>query len=157
MTTQKFTFRSEQEILEAAKEIVLKRLNPPQSTAYFTDPAHVSDYLLLNFEQQPHEQLGALFLTSKHQLIKYEILFNGGINSAQVYPRTIAQKALKYNCASIVLFHNHPSLSSAEPSQADRDLTDRLVKTLQLIDVKVLDHFIISGKLTFSMASHQMI
>lgn len=155
--TNKYTFKTEQELIDAAIEIVTNRLNIPQGSESFTDPSHVAEYLLLNFEQQKHEQFGVIFLTSKHKIIKDEIIFNGGINSAQVYPRTVAQKALEYNSSCVVLYHNHPSLSSAEPSQADRDLTTRLIKTLQLIDVKVLDHFILSGKETFSMASHQMI
>lgn len=153
--TKAFTFNSEDEILEAAKDIVLKRLNlaGPET---FTDPAHVSDYLILNFKQQEHEQFGALFLDSKHKLIKNEVMFNGGINSAQVYPRVVAQSGLRHNAAAVIFYHNHPS-GDVQPSQADRDLTVRLVKALQLIDVKVLDHFVVGGKETFSMASHQMI
>lgn len=156
MTTQNFNFKSEQEVLDAAKEIILERLNLAKGPQHFTDPAHVSDYLVHNFEQQNFEQFGVLFLNSKHKLISNEILFNGGINSAQVYPRVVAQKALENNAAAVIFYHNHPS-GDVQPSQADRDLTVRLVKSLQLIDVKVLDHFIVGGTETFSMASHQMI
>ncbi len=141
--------------LQAAGELVKRALNEQWHESHsFTDPAHVNDYLLNNFEACEHERFACLLLNSKHRLLRFDYLFNGGINSAQVYPRTVAQHCLKYNAAAIIFAH-HPS-GDVQPSQADRDLTVRLVKTLKLIDVKVLDHFIIGRQQTFSMASHQM-
>jgi len=155
MTNNIFTFKSEDEIILAAKDIIDKQLNLAISDNKFCDPQSVSNYLILNFKQQKHEQFGAIFLNSANKIIKDEILFNGSINSAQVYPRTVAQKALKYNAAAIVFYHNH--FTNTEPSESDKNLTTVLIKTLKLIDVKVLDHFIVCGKNTFSFASHQLI
>ncbi len=143
--------------LQAAGELVKRAINEQwHESQSFTDPAHVNDYLLNNFECCEYERFACLLLNSKHRLLRFDYLFNGGINSAQVYPRVVAQHCLRYNAAAIIFAHNHPS-GDVQPSQADRDLTVRLVKTLQLIDVKVLDHFIIGHQQTFSMASHQMI
>lgn len=154
--TNKYVFKTEQDVIDAAKQIILDRMGDHTNNPKFTDPAHANDYLITHFEQQKYEQFGVLFLTSKHNLIADEILFNGGINSAQIYPRVVAQRALELNSSAIIAYHNHPS-GDIQPSQADRDLTARLVKTLQLIDVKVLDHFVVGANQTFSMASHQMI
>jgi len=143
--------------LQAAGELVKRAINEQWHESHsFTDPAHVNDYLLNNFEACEYERFACLLLNSKHRLLRFDYLFNGGINSAQVYPRVVAQHCLRHNAAAIIFAHNHPS-GDVQPSQADRDLTVRLVKTLQLIDVKVLDHFIIGHQQTFSMASHQMI
>ncbi len=143
--------------LKAASELVKRAINEgfdPQTV--FSDPKVVEIFLLANFENTQHEQFGALFLNSKNQLIKFKYLFSGSINSAQVYPRTVAQYCLKYNAAAIIFAHNHPS-GDTQPSQSDVNLTVQLKKTLQLIDVKVLDHFVVGINQTFSMASNQMI
>jgi len=143
--------------LKAASELVKRAINEGfDCHAVFSDPQVVESFLLANFNCSPHEKFAALFLNSKNQLIKFECLFNGSINSAQVYPRTVAQHCLKYNAAAVIFAHNHPS-GDTEPSQSDINLTLHLKKALALVDVKVLDHFIVGNNKTFSMAVNQMI
>ena len=89
----------------------------------------------------------ALWLDSQNRLITQEILFNGTLQQSSVYPREVVKKALFHNAAAVILAHNHPS-GLAEPSQADKQLTQILKETLALIDVKVLDHFIVAGTQT---------
>ncbi len=142
---------------QAASELVKRAINQGfNAQTCFTDPNLVNQFLLANFEQAKHEKFAGLFLNSKNHLIKFDYLFNGSINSAQVYPRTVAQYCLKHNAAAVIFAHNHPS-GDIQPSDSDIKLTLLLKKTLALIDVKVLDHFVVGANQTFSMASHQMI
>jgi DNA repair protein RadC len=143
--------------LQAASELVKRAINEGlHHKQTFNDPLIVERFLLANFNHAKHERFAAMFLNSKNQLITFEYLFDGSINSAQVYPRTVAQFCLKHNAAAIIFAHNHPS-GDITPSQSDINLTVQLQKTLRLIDVKVLDHFVVGKSQTFSMASHQMI
>lgn len=143
--------------LQAASELVRRAINEGlREKKTFNDPKVVESFLLANFTHTKHERFAALFLNSKNQLITFEYLFDGSINSAQVYPRTVAQSCLKHNAAAVIFAHNHPS-GDITPSQSDINLTIQLQKTLGLIDVKVLDHFVVGKSQTFSMASHQMI
>ena len=142
---------------QAVSELVKRAINEGfNGHTSFADPEAVDRFLMANFETADHERFAALFLNSKNHLLKFEFLFNGSINSAQVYPRTVAQYCLKYNAAAIIFAHNHPS-GDTRPSQSDIKLTARLKQTLALIDVKVLDHFIVGADHTFSMAANQMI
>lgn len=142
---------------QAASELVKRAINQGfDAKTCFTEPAVVDQFLLANFEPSQHERFAGLFLNSKNHLIKFEYLFNGSINSAQVYPRTVAQYCLKLNAAAVIFAHNHPS-GDTQPSESDIALTWQLKKTLALIDVKVLDHFVVGVNQTFSMAGHQMI
>lgn len=100
--------------------------------------------LWLNDSKQEH--FGVLFLTSQHSLIKAEILFNGTIDSASVYPRVIAQKCLEYGAAAVILAHNHPSGVST-PSQADINITERIKKALGLLDIATLDHLVVGNEI----------
>jgi DNA repair protein RadC len=143
--------------LQAASELVKRAINEGlQQKNAFNDPELVNQFLCANFSQSKHERFAALFLNSKNQLISFQYLFDGSINSAQVYPRTVAQQCLKHNAAAVIFAHNHPS-GDIKPSQSDINLTIQLQKTLQLIDVRVLDHFVVGKNQTFSMAAHQMI
>ena len=143
--------------LQAASELVKRAINQGFDTqTCFTEPTVVDRFLLANFEAAQHEKFAGLFLNSKNHLIKFEYLFNGSINSAQVYPRTVAQYCLKHNAAAVIFAHNHPS-GDTQPSESDIKLTQQLKQTLALIDVKVLDHFVVGMNRTFSMAAHQMI
>lgn len=142
---------------QAASELVKRAINQGfNAQTCFTEPTVVDQFLLANFEYSKHERFAGLFLNSKNHLIKFDYLFNGSINSAQVYPRTVAQYCLKHNAAAVIFAHNHPS-GDIQPSESDIALTLQLKKTLALIDVKVLDHFVIGINQTFSMAGHQMI
>lgn len=143
--------------LQATSELTRRALNEGlDAGARFNDPQVVHQYLLNNFSASRHERFAGLFLNSKNQLLRFDFLFEGSINSAQVYPRTVAQHCLKVNAAAVIFAHNHPS-GDVSPSKADVQLTRRLSEVLALIDVRVLDHFIVGHNQTFSMAAHQMI
>jgi DNA repair protein RadC len=105
----------------------------------------VKNYLQSRLQSYPQEVFACLFLDNKHRLIKYEEMFRGTIDSSTVHPREVVRRALHYNAAAIVLAHNHPS-GVAEPSQSDQLITDRLKQALQLIDVRLLDHFIVGDE-----------
>ncbi|MDO8941063.1 MAG: DNA repair protein RadC [Methylicorpusculum sp.] len=115
---------------------------PDQSRAYFK-------IKLGNLE---HEVFSCLFLTNQHQIIVYEEMFRGTIDSASVYPREVVKTALERNAAAVILAHNHPS-GISEPSCADQAITEKLKAALALIDVRVLDHLII-GRTIYSFAEH---
>jgi len=104
--------------------------------------ADVKNYLKSRLQQYPFEVFSCLFLDNKHRVIAYEELFRGTIDSASVHPREVVRRVLAQNAAAIVLAHNHPS-GIAEPSQSDKLITQKLKQALELIDVRVLDHFIV--------------
>lgn len=114
-------------------------------------PQQVRDYLKARLRHEPHEIFGCLFLDTRHRVLAFEALFHGTIDGASVYPRQVVKRALAHNAAAVILTHNHPS-GIAEPSQADRLLTTRLKDVLALVDVRVLDHFIVGDGEPLSMA-----
>lgn len=117
----------------------------------FTSPEAVEAYLVAHFRHLPHEVFACLFLDTKNQLITMEELSQGTLDSASVYPREVLKAALKHNAAAVILVHNHPS-GIAEASSSDIHLTQRLSKALSLVDIRVLDHFIVGEEVVSSMA-----
>ena len=109
-----------------------------------TSPTAVRDYLRLQLGGLGHEAFWALWLDAQHRLMASDALFSGTLTQTSVYPREVVKCALARNAAAVIFAHNHPS-GVAEPSAADRLLTDELRKALVLVDVKVLDHFIVAG------------
>lgn len=107
-----------------------------------TSPGAVKEFLRAKLKDEEHEVFAILYLDNKNRVLKYEALFSGTIDGAMIYPRVVLKKVIDSKAASVILAHNHPS-GNADPSQADIAITDRLKKALALIDVKVLDHFII--------------
>lgn len=114
-------------------------------------PDAVRDYLRLHFAEQEHESFVGLLLDAQHRLVAIHDLFRGTLTQTSVYPREVVKVALKENAACVIFAHNHPS-GIAEPSQADRNLTQALKSALALVDVKVLDHFIVAGSAVVSFA-----
>ena len=108
--------------------------------------ADVRNYLKSRLQHYPFEVFSCLFLDNKHRVIKYEELFRGTIDGASVHPREVVRRVLHHNAAAIILAHNHPS-GIAEPSQSDIQITNRLKQALEMIDVRVLDHFIIGDEM----------
>ena len=100
---------------------------------------------------QPNEVFAVLFLNNQHEMIRFEHLFNGTINSAQVHLREIVRRCLKYNAAALIVGHNHPS-GISEPSQSDIAITRDLKKALQLIDVRLLDHLVVGDPVVSSFS-----
>ena len=117
----------------------------------FVSPNATRTYLQLQCEDYRSEVFGCLFLDSRHRIVEYAELFQGTLDSATVHPRVVVQRALKANAGAIVAFHNHPS-GVAEPSQADRALTRRLVDALALVDIRLIDHFVIGESESVSFA-----
>jgi len=116
-----------------------------------SDPATTRRYLAAHLRDYPHEVFGCLFLDNRHRVIEFEELFRGTINGASVHPREVVRRALAHNAAAVILAHNHPS-GVAEPSEADRQLTQRLSEALALVDVRVLDHIVIGDGETVAFA-----
>ncbi|WP_462380586.1 RadC family protein [Pseudomonas sp. Marseille-QA0892] len=141
-------FAQLQAVLEMGKRHLAEGLRRDSA---LESPQAVRDYLKAQLRHEPHEVFGCLFLDSKHRVLAFEVLFRGTIDSASVYPRQVVKRALSHNAAALILTHNHPS-GVSEPSQADRVLTQRLKDALGLIDVRVLDHFIVGDGEPLSMA-----
>ena len=114
-------------------------------------PRVVADYLRIHFAGQEHESFVVLFLDAQHHLIAPHVLFRGTLTHTSVYPREIVKAALYANAAAVMFAHNHPS-GLAEPSHADRHLTEALKNALALVDVRVLDHFVVAGSQVVSFA-----
>ena len=111
------------------------------------------DYLNLSLSDRPQEVFTCLFLDNRHKLIKAEEMFYGTIDGASVHPREVLRRALELRSAAVIFAHNHPS-GEANPSNADFRITQRLKDALAMIDVRVLDHFIIGNGKPYSFAEH---
>ncbi|WP_324738073.1 DNA repair protein RadC [Pseudoalteromonas sp. CuT4-3] len=142
-----------QAVLELSQRYMQERC---QRDAVFNSPNAVYEYLTLQMRGLQQEVFMVLYLDSQNRLVKDEILFYGTINSASVYPREVLKAALKNNAAAIILAHNHPS-GIAEPSQADKLITNKLQQALQLVDINVLDHIIVGGETCVSFAQRGLI
>ena len=116
-----------------------------------SNPDKTKQYVKAWLCRYPHEVFACLFLDNRHRIINSEILFTGTIDGASVYPREVVKRCLELNAAAIIFAHNHPS-GIAEPSQADRQITNKLTQALALLDVRVLDHLVVGDKLVTSMA-----
>ncbi|MFN4340556.1 MAG: RadC family protein [Azonexus sp.] len=131
--------------LKASFELARRALSQEMATRdNFTSPGKVRDWLRLKLAHRPQEVFMALWLDAQNQLLKAEELFTGSLTQTAVYPREVVKSALAHNAAAVILAHNHPS-GLAEPSRADELLTHSLKEALALVDVKVLDHFIVAG------------
>ncbi len=141
-----------QAILEMSKRYLRERMQRGQ---IMEDPDSVRFYLAAKLRDRPGEVFACLFLDNHHRMIQFEELFYGTINSASVHPREVVRKALQHNAAAVILAHNHPS-GIAEPSQSDEHITQRLKESLALIDVRVLDHFVV-GEQVVSFAERGLL
>ncbi|EHJ9984915.1 DNA repair protein RadC [Vibrio parahaemolyticus] len=112
-----------------------------------TNPEQTKLTLATLLQGMEREVFGVLFVNGQHQLIEFEILFYGTVDAAAVYPREVVKRALLWNASAVLFCHNHPS-GHAEPSQADRRITRRLADALKLVDIPVLDHFVIGKTIT---------
>jgi DNA repair protein RadC len=135
-------------VLELARRALAAQL---RVQTLLDSPDAVRDYLQLQLGSRPHEVFAVLFLDSQHRLIVLEELFRGTLGQTSVYPREVVVRALALNAASVVFAHNHPS-GTARPSRADETLTQTLKAALGLVDVRVLDHFIVTSTEAVSMA-----
>jgi len=121
---------------------ILDRSGGLQRGFSLDNPEPAARLLTAELRGEPCEVFAVLFLDNKHRVIGFEKMFYGTVDGAAVYPREVVRRVLEYNAASVIVAHNHPS-GVAEPSQADRDVTERLRRALDLIDVRILDHLVI--------------
>ncbi len=130
-----------QAVLEMARRALAEQMRVGDS---LTSPAAVRDFLRLRLAGLPHEVFMAVFLDAQNRVLAVEELFRGTLTQTSVYPREVVKRALAHNAGGVILAHNHPS-GVAEPSQADHWLTQQLKQALALVDVRVLDHFLVAG------------
>ena len=143
----------EDQVIQQALDILQSRLK--RLRALHT-PSAVKDYLKLKFTGLEHEVFTVLYMNSQNELIEAVEMFRGTLTQTSVYPREVVKEALKRNAASVILSHNHPS-GSPTPSRADEHLTHTLKAALALVDVRVVDHIIVAGALTVSMAEQGLV
>ena len=141
----------ENQVIDEALHILDRRLftREPNLTSSNT----VAAYLKLHLAPQEHEVFGVIFLDAQHRVLAFEVLFHGSIDGASVYPRQVVKRSLAHNAAATIFVHNHPS-GCTEPSLADHTLTVRLKEALALVEVRVLDHFIVGEGRPLSLAEY---
>ncbi|PZP55729.1 MAG: hypothetical protein DI596_11150 [Azospira oryzae] len=142
-----------QAVLEMAKRALKEEL---RRGSPLTSPASVREYLRLWLQDKEREVFVALFLDTQHRVIAAEELFAGTLTQTSVYPREVVKRSLALNAAAVIFAHNHPS-GVAEPSQADQALTRALKQALALVDVRVLDHFVVAAGACVSFAERGLL
>lgn len=140
------------EIMDAAAEVMTREYIMKES---ITSPEFAKQYAKALLKHLEYEVFAVLFMDTKHRLIAAEKMFRGTIDSATVYTREVVKEALRCNAKAIIVAHNHPS-GISEPSQADRNITDKLKGALDLIDITLLDHLIV-GNTIYSFAENGLI
>lgn len=133
---------AEDNILAQAEAILHSRLRAPGEA--MTDPKLAGQYFKLKLVTQEREVFAAMFLDTRHRVLAYEELFFGTVDSAEIHPREVIKRALHHNAAAVILGHNHPS-GTPEPSAADRAVTARIKQALVLVEIRLLDHFVVAG------------
>lgn len=144
----------QQTILRRAAKILENSLRSYEIT--IQGSCDVKMYCQTKIGTSENEQFMVLFLDTQNRLIESEIMFQGTINAASVYPREVVKRALELNAANVILSHNHPS-GIVTPSQADKNITDRLKQALTLLDISVLDHVIVSGSNSYAFSESGLI
>lgn len=144
----------ETKIINRAKQILLDKSR--KSQAPFESPQVLKDFLRLECAALEHEIFGVVMLDTKHRLIAIEKLFTGTIDGASIHMREVVKTLLSNNAAACVVFHNHPS-GDFSPSQADKFLTEKLKEALALVDVRLLDHFIVGLEGEFSFVENGLL
>jgi len=142
-----------QAVLEMARRHTFEQLDRGD---VLTSPEATRAYLSNQLRSYPYEVFACLFLDNQHHILEFEELSRGTIDGASVYPREVVKKALDHNAAAVIFAHNHPS-GISEPSQADKMITDKLKQALSLMDIRVLDHFIIGDGMPYSFAEHGLL
>ena len=139
--------------MELARRSIVERLS---TGAALTSPGAVRDYLRLAIGTREHEVFVCLWLDAQHCILSCEEMFRGTLTQTSVYPREIVKAGLKMNAAAVIFAHNHPS-GAAQPSQADELLTRNLKEALALVEIKVLDHFVVAGNQVISFAERGLL
>ncbi len=134
---------AEQDIINQAKEILFKSIKRGDALC---SPQQTRTFLQLELAKEKAEVFAVLFLDNRNRVISFDKMFFGTIDGASVYPREVIRRAIEHNAAAVIFTHNHPS-GVAEPSHADEQITQRLKNALALIDIRVLDHFIVGDEI----------
>jgi len=145
----RYALAEQEQILTAAQGIVDARMVRGMS---FKDPTVACEFFRDKLGHLEREVFAAVMLDARHRLIDYVELFQGTIDGAEVHPREVARHALRLNAAAVVVAHNHPS-GETDPSAADRAVTSRMKQALALLDIRLLDHCIVGGRQSLSMAA----
>ncbi|MCL4106073.1 UNVERIFIED_CONTAM: hypothetical protein GTU68_058379 [Idotea baltica] len=144
-------------LLQASTEMARRQAAEPLSRAdVLTSPQQTRKFLQLHLGGRNREVFSCLFLDSQHRMIRCDDLFLGTLDGAAVYPREVVVRALQYSSAAVIFAHNHPS-GVAEPSSADKRITQRLQAALELLDIRVLDHIIVGRGREFSFAEEGLL
>jgi len=151
-TNNSYRMADEQDVISEAIKIYNRTFSRGEA---LTSPDDAKDCIKLKLAPYEHEVFLCLFLDNQHRVIACDELFRGTIDGASVYPREVVKAALRHNAAALIMAHNHPS-GISEPSRADRAITAKLQEALALIDVRVLDHFIV-GETVHSFAEHGLL
>lgn len=143
--------------LQAALELGRRYLAEQMQRGEVMDsPQATRDFLAMHLRHRPYEVFACLFLDNRHQVIRFEELFRGTLDGASVYPREVVKRAVELDAKAIIFAHNHPS-GIAEPSREDRSLTHKLTEALGLLDIRVLDHFIVGDGEPVSFAERGLL
>lgn len=142
-------------LIEKAAKILDEHRDFANAVA-LTSPKEMGNYLKIRLGHLPSEAFAVVFLDNQHRMLGCEVMFHGTIDGVSVHPRDVVREALRYNCAAVVVAHNHPS-GQPEASAADRSLTAQLRDALQLVGVRLLDHIIIGAGEPTSMAARGLI
>ncbi|KAA1190449.1 JAB domain-containing protein [Pseudohalioglobus sediminis] len=149
--------RAKYAVLQAALELARRQaLQELEAESVLSSPGQTRRFLQHHLGSQVREVFSVIFMDNQHRVIRCEDLFLGTIDGAAVYPREVAVRALQYRAAAVILAHNHPS-GVAEPSSADRRITERLCSALALLDIRVLDHIIVGRGREFSFAEEGLL
>lgn len=143
-------FAQLQAVMELSRRAIAEQL---EQGVNLNSPQAVRSYLQMMLSNKPYEAFAVIFLDVRNRLIESRELFRGSLTQSSVYPREVVKAALERNAASVILAHNHPS-GEVAPSAADHVLTRTLKQSLELVDIQVLDHFIVAGSLIHSFAEH---
>lgn len=138
----------EQAIVQQAKRILARQVRKGRK---LLSPHDVRDYLLFRLAHYEREVFGMFLLDNQHRVLAFHELFQGTLSQTMVYPREIIKATIQHNAAALILVHNHPG-HEASPSDADKQITQKIKLAMELMDVRVLDHFIVAGDQTVSMA-----
>lgn len=140
-------------VRECCNRYMQEKLAPGRAIG---SPADSRQFLLARLRDRPHEVFCCLFLDNRHRVLAFDELFRGTIDNTAVYPREVVKQALARNAAAVILAHNHPS-GVAEPSDADRLITRRIRDALDLVDIRLLDHFVVGDGSCVSLASRGLV
>jgi DNA repair protein RadC len=140
----------------AALELARRSVSQQIQSDALASPGAVRDYLRLAISGREHEVFVCLWLDAQHRVIRSEELFRGTLTQTSVYPREVVKAGLRHNAAAVIFAHNHPS-GAAQPSQADELLTRNLKEALALVEIKVLDHFVVAGNQAISFAERGLL